>query len=100
MPRQDATTQGLTGHARRSQKSYSRRDVMTPGTAHDIVTGQGQRTPRGDTRGRGTSQEEWTPVHTDAGEGARDGHGHPNGTRDPCDSWVLIPALDEERYQS
>ena len=73
---------------------------MTPGAVRDIVTGQGQGTPRGDTRGRGTSQGEGTPVHTDAGEGARDGHGHPNGTRDPRDSWVLIPALEEEQYQS
>ena len=73
---------------------------MTPGAVHDIVPGRGQRTPRGDTHGQGTSQKEWTPVHTDTGEGAHDRHGHPNGTRDPCDSWVLIPALEEEQYQS
>ena len=47
-----------------------------------------------------TFQKEWTPAHTGAGEGARDRHGHPDGTRDLRDSWVLIPALDEEWYQS
>ena len=69
---------------------------MTPEAMH----AKGWRTPRGHTRCQDTSQKEWTPAHTDTGEGARDRHGHPDGTRDLRDSWVLIPALEEERYQS
>ena len=69
---------------------------MTPEAVH----AKGWRTPRGHTHCQGTSQKEWTPAHTDTGEGARDRHGHPDGARDLRDSWVLIPALDGGWYQS
>ena len=34
-----------------------------------------------ETNSQSTPQGKRTPVHTDTGEGAHDGHGHPNGTR-------------------
>ena len=69
---------------------------MTPEAVH----AKGWRTPRGHTHCQGTSQKEWTPAYADAGEGARDSHGHLDGTRDVRDSWVLIPALDGGWHQS
>ena len=99
-----ATCHGLTGRTANHQQMW--RSDTWPCQVED-------RGHSGDkTSSQSAPQGKRTPVHTDTGEGAHDGHGHPNGTRahdghwhtngtrDLCDRRVLIPALDGERHQS
>ena len=103
-PPQGATIQKLVGRAAARQKAPGESQQ----TRHDDTWGgacyQYQEKRIGDTPGT-LSQ----PGHISEGmdtctrghwEGAHDRHGHLGGTRDLCDGWVLIPALDGERYQS
>ena len=86
---QGATCQGLAGRITTFPDAACLKGIAAGGVRS-----------KGHPHSQGTPQRTRTPAHKDTGEGAHDGHGHPDRTRDLCDSWVLIPAMDGRWHQS